>query len=154
MVKDISIDNSFDLLCSEFGKLQKTIEYITKKSEKLIPDIVNLYYQAILVQTLTKKIKSDLQSSTISEHQKFLDKIEKIQYYVTDNFSKSLHSEILSQLTHDVQISTNNLKILGQNSEQKTKEIVEKEALLYKELRELMSTKEFVEQYEVGLKDD
>ena len=56
MVKDISIDNSFDLLCSEFGKLQKTIEYITKKSEKLIPDIVNLYYQAILVQTLTKKM--------------------------------------------------------------------------------------------------
>ena len=73
---------------------------------------------------------------------------------MTDNFSKSLHSEILSQLTHDVQISTNNLKILGQNSEQKTKEIVEKEALLYKELRELMSTKEFVEQYDSGIKDD
>ena len=31
---------------------------------------------------------------------------------------------------------------------------IEKEALLYKELRELMSTKEFVEQYEIGLKDD
>ena len=154
MVEDISIDSTFDLLRSEFDKLQKTIESISKKSEKLIPDIVNLYYQAIMVQTLTKKIKSDLQSSTIPEHLKFLQEIEKIQYYVTDNFSKLLHPEILSQLTHDVQISTDNLKSLGQNSETKTKEDIENEALLYKELRELMSTKEFVEQYEVGLKDD
>ena len=66
---------------------------------------------------------------------------------------KSLHPEILTQLTNSIQISTENLKLLGQNSEQKTKETIEKEALLYKKLRELMSTKEFVEQYEIGLND-
>ena len=57
-------------------------------------------------------------------------------------------------MTNSIQSSTENLKLLGQNSEQKTKEIIEKEALLYKNLRELMSTKEFVEQYEIGLKND
>ena len=37
---------------------------------------------------------------------------------------------------------------------EKTKEIIENEAQLYKELRELMSTKQFVEQYESGIKND
>ncbi len=73
---------------------------------------------------------------------------------MNEKFSKSLLPEILSELTSSLLVSTDNLKRLGQNSEQKTKETIEKEALLYKELRELMSTKEFVEQYETGIKDD
>ena len=73
---------------------------------------------------------------------------------MNEKFTKSLHPLILSELTNSIQISTDNLKRLAQNSEQKNKETIEKEALLYKELRELMSTKEFVEQYETGIKDD
>ena len=49
---------------------------------------------------------------------------------------------------------TNNLQSLGKESSKKSKEHIEKEAKLYKELREVMSTKEFVEQYAIGLKDD
>ena len=148
-----SSENSSELLSSESEKLQQTIEIISKISEKKIPDIINLYYQAVIVQTLTKKLKDDFESSDKSEHKKLLDKIEEIQKFLVDNFTKSLHPEILTQLTNSIQSSTENLKLLGQNSEQKTKETIEKEALLYKELRELMSTKEFVEQYEIGLKD-
>ena len=148
-----SSENSSKLLSSESEKLQQTIENISKISEKKIPDIINLYYQAVVVQTLTKKLKYDFESSDKSEHKKLLDKIEEIQKFLVDNFTKSLHPEILTQLTNSIQSSTENLKLLGQNSEQKTKETIEKEALLYKELRELMSTKEFVEQYEIGLKD-
>ena len=148
-----SSENSSEILSSESEKLQQTIETISKISEKKIPDIINLYYQAVMVQTLTKKLKDDFESSDKSEHKKLLDKIEEIQKFLVDNFTKSLHPEILTQLTNSIQSSTENLKLLGQNSEQKTKETIEKEALLYKELRELMSTKEFVEQYEIGLKD-
>ena len=104
------------------------------------------------LQTLAKKIKSDLKSPT--ENQNLFDEINKTEEYMNEKFSKSLHPEILSELTSSIQVSTDNLKRLGQNSEQKTKETIEKEALLYKELRELMSTKEFVEQYETGIKDD
>jgi len=43
---------------------------------------------------------------------------------------------------------------LAKESVQKSKEQIEEEAKLYKELREIMSTKEFVVQYENGLKDD
>ena len=154
MVPDSSIENSLQLVTSELEKLRKTIESISKINEKSISDIINLYYQAAVVQTLAKKLKNDFESSTTFEHKKLLDKIEEIEKYLIDNFTKSLHPEILTQLTNSIKNSTESLKLLGQNSEQKTKETIEKEALLYKKLRELMSTKEFVEQYEIGLKND
>ena len=154
MVPDLSIEDSLQLVTSELGKLQQTIEVISKINEKNIPDIINLYYQAAVVQTLAKKLKNDFESPDKSKHKKLLDKIEEIEKYLIDNFTKSLHPEILTQLTNSIQNSTENLKILGQNSEQKTKETIEKEAILYKKLRELMSTKEFVEQYEIGLNND
>ena len=153
MIPDLSLENSFELIISEFEKLRQSIETISKLSEKNIPDIINLYYQAVMVHTLTKKIKDDFEFYDKFEHEKLLDKIDEIQKYLVDNFNKSLHPEILSQLKNSIQSSTENLKLLGQNSEQKTKEIIEKEALLYKDLRELMSAKEFVEQYDIGLKD-
>ena len=154
MVPDSSIENSLQLVTSELEKLRKTIESISKINEKSISDIINLYYQAAVVQTLAKKLKNDFESSTTFEHKKLLDKIEEIEKYLIDNFTKSLHPEILTQLTNSIQNYTESLKSLGQNSEQKTKETIEKEALLYKKLRELMSTKEFVEQYEIGINDD
>ena len=117
----------------------------------MIPDIVSLYFQATMVETLSKKLRQDIVES---DQQTYLEKINKIQKYVDENFSKSLHPVILSQLVNSIQESTDNLKLLGQNSEAKTKEIIENEARLYKELRELMSTKEFVEQYDSGIKDD
>ncbi len=146
--------NSLDLLNSEFEKLQNIIESITKNSEKMIPDIISLYYQVTMVQTFSKKLSSDIESIETSEKQKFLNKIDEIQKFITENFTKSLHPDILSQLVTSIQNSTDSLKQLGENSEQKTKETIENEALLYKKLRELMSTKEFVEQYEIGLNND
>tara|TARA_B100000003_G_scaffold204103_1_gene215569 strand:- start:436 stop:894 length:459 start_codon:yes stop_codon:yes gene_type:complete len=145
-------NETLELFTSESEKLQKIIDSIPKTSEKKLSDIINLYYQVTMVQTLAKKIKSDLKSPT--ENQNLFDEINKTEEYLNEKFSKSLHPEILSELTSSIQVSTDNLKRLGQNSEQKTKETIEKEALLYKELRELMSTKEFVEQYETGIKDD
>tara|TARA_B100000029_G_scaffold468199_1_gene505000 strand:+ start:165 stop:626 length:462 start_codon:yes stop_codon:yes gene_type:complete len=148
-----SNQNEREILISEFQKMKKIIESLPKNSEKTIPVIVNLYYQVTMVQTLTKKIKSDLKSP-ISDNQNLFDEINKTEKYLREKFSKSLHPEILSQLTNSIQDSKDNLKRLAQNSEQKTKGTIEKEALLYKELRELMSTKQFVEQYEIGIKDD
>ena len=143
--------NSLELLDSEFEKFQSIIDSISKNSKKMIPDIVSLYFQATMVETLSKKLRQDIVES---DQQTYLEKINKIQKYVDENFSKSLHPVILSQLINSIQESTDNLKLLEQNSEEKTKEIIENEAQLYKELRELMSTKQFVEQYESGIKND
>ena len=152
METETNENETLELFTSESEKLQKIIDSIPKTSEKKLSDIINLYYQVTMVQTLAKKIKSELKSLT--ENQNLFDEINKTEEYMNEKFSKSLHPEILSELTSSIQVSTDNLKQLRQNSEQKTKETIEKEALLYKELRELMSTKEFVEQYETGIKDD
>ena len=146
-------NETLQLFISESKKLEKIIESIPETPEKKIPDIIKLYYQVTMVQTLAKKIKSDLKPSA-SENPNLFDEINKTEEYLREKFSKSLHPEILSELTNSIKNSTDNLKQLAQNSEHKNKETIEKEALLYKELRELMSTKEFVEQYETGIKDD
>tara|TARA_Y100000996_G_C22165124_1_gene496307 strand:+ start:60 stop:524 length:465 start_codon:yes stop_codon:yes gene_type:complete len=154
MESETNEDNLVELLENEFIKLQKIIQSSSQHSEKKISDIVSLYYQATMVKTLSKKIKSDLTDEPKSENQSMLNKIDKIQKDMSKNFSQSIHPEILAYLTNSIQISTENLKSLGQNPEQKTKQTIENEAKSYKELRELMSTKEFVTQYEIGLKDD
>ena len=154
MTSHIPDDSPFDILNSEFEKLQKTIESLSKNSEKTIPDIVNLYYQATMVETLSKKIKSDIIDESKSENQSLLTEIDRIQTNINENFSQSIHLEILGFLTNSIKTSTENLKSLNQNSGQKTKQTIENEAELYKELRELMSTKEFVEQYDSGIKND
>ena len=145
-------DQSSQLFDSESKKLQDALESIQKKSDKTIPEIIDVYYQAIKVDSLAKVLKENFQ--TKSEHEAFLARIDKTQKYISEEFNASFHPKILTQLTDSIQKNTENLKLLAKESGQKTKEIIEKEASLYKELREIMSTKEFVEQYENGIKND
>ena len=145
-------DQSSELFDSESKKLQDTLESIQKKSDKTIPEIIAVYYQAIKVDSLAKVLKENFQ--TKSEHEAFLARIDKTQKYISEEFNASFHPKILTQLTDSIQKNTENLKLLAKESGQKSKEIIEKEASLYKELREIMSTKEFVEQYENGIKND
>ena len=145
-------EQSSELFDSESKKLQDTLESIQKKSEKTIPEIIDVYYQAIKVDSLAKVLKEDFQ--TKSEHEAFLARIDRTQKYISEEFNASFHPKILTQLTDSIQKNTENLKLLAKESGKKSKETIEKEASLYKELREIMSTKEFVEQYENGIKND
>ena len=145
-------DQSSQLFDSESKKLQDVLESIQKESDKTIPEIIDVYYQAIKVDSLAKVLKEDFQ--TKSEHEAFLARIDKTQKYISEEFNASFHPKILTQLTDSIQKNTENLKLLAKESGKKSKETIEKEASLYKELREIMSTKEFVEQYENGIKND
>jgi len=145
-------EQSSELFDSESKKLQDALESIQKKSDKTIPEIIDVYYQAIKVDSLAKVLKENFQ--TKSEHEAFLARIDRTQKYISEEFNASFHPKILTQLTDSIQKNTENLKLLAKESGQKSKETIEKEANLYKELREIMSTKEFVEQYENGIKND
>ena len=145
-------DQSSELFYSESKKLKDTLESIQKKSDKTIPEIIDVYYQAIKVDSLAKVLKENFQ--TKPEHEAFLARIDRTQKYISEEFNASFHPKILTQLTDSIQKNTENLKLLAKESGQKSKETIEKEASLYKELREIMSTKEFVEQYENGIKND
>ena len=145
-------DQSSELFDSESKKLQDVLESIQKESDKTIPEIIDVYYQAIKVDSLAKVLKENFQ--TKPEHEAFLARIDRTQKYISEEFNASFHPKILTQLTDSIQKNTENLKLLAKESGQKSKETIEKEASLYKELREIMSTKEFVEQYENGIKND
>ena len=145
-------DHSSELFDSESKKLQDALESIQKKSDKTIPEIIDVYYQAIKVASLAKVLKENFQMNP--EHEAFLARIDKIQKYISEEFNESFHTKIIKQLTDSILKNTDNLKLLAKESGQKSKETIEKEASLYKEVREIMSTKEFVEQYENGIKND
>ena len=59
---------------------------------------------------------------------------------------------ILAKISSLIQEMTKNLQ--SGNSGEKSKEQIESDAKLFEELRQTMSTKEFVEQYENGLSHD
>jgi len=145
-------EQSSELFDSESKKLQDVLESIQKESDKTIPEIIDVYYQVIKVDSLAKVLKENFQ--TKPEHEAFLARIDKTQKYISEEFNASFHPKILTQLTDSIQKNTENLKLLAKESGKKSKETIEKEASLYKELREIMSTKEFVEQYENGIKND
>ena len=58
----------------------------------------------------------------------------------------------MEKLSFSIQKLTKNLQ--SENSGEKSKEQIELDAKLFDELRQTMSTKEFVEQYENGLSHD
>ena len=154
MDSELPFDESYQLFQTESSQLEDIIENIIEKPDKTIPDIVQIYYQVIKVDSLGKLLKQRFQDKVEPNYHNLLDRIDEVQKIIAEKFNASLHPTILSQLTDSIQMHTNNLKLLGKESGKKSKEDIEKEAKLYKELREVMSTKEFVEQYATGLKDD
>ena len=154
MDSEPSFDESYQLFQTESNQIEDMIKNTIEKSDRTISDIVQIYYQVIKVVSLGKLLKQRFQDKVEPDHHKLLDRIGMVQNIIAEKFNMSLHLTILSQLTDSVQKHTDNLKLLAKESGEKSKESIEEEAKLYKELRDFMSTKEFVEQYATGLKDD
>ena len=154
MDSEPSFDESYQLFQTESNQIEDMINNTIEKSDRTISDIVQIYYQVIKVVSLGKLLKQRFQDKVEPNHHTLLDRIDEVQNIITEKFNMSLHPTILSQLTDSVQKHTDNLKLLAKESGEKSKESIEEEAKLYKELRDFMSTKEFVEQYATGLKDD
>ena len=154
MDSELSFDESYQLFQTESNQIEDMIKNTIEKSDRTISDIVQIYYQVIKVVSLGKLLKQRFQDKVEPNHHTLLDRIDEVQNIITEKFNMSLHPTILSQLTDSVQKHTDNLKLLAKEPGEKSKESIEEEAKLYKELRDFMSTKEFVEQYAIGLKND
>ena len=154
MDSEPSFEESSDLFHSESNKLQDVIDFVSKSEKLTISEIVQSYYQIMKISSISKILKKNFQSSTDPKHQELLNEIHDVQKQITEKFDKKLHTLIVYQLTDSIQRHTNSLQSLAKDTGQKSNETIEAEANKYKELRELMSTKEFVIQYENGLKND
>tara|TARA_B110000014_G_C19959319_1_gene496451 strand:+ start:35 stop:499 length:465 start_codon:yes stop_codon:yes gene_type:complete len=154
MNSEPSFEESSNIFYTESNQLQNVIDTTTKSEKLTISEIVQTYYQVMKVSSISKLLKESFKWSTDPKHQELIHKIHDVQKQIAEEFDIKLHPIIVSQLTDSIQRHTDNLQSLAKETSQKSKEVIETEANQYKELRELMSTKEFVIQYENGLKDD
>ena len=154
MNSEPSFEESSNIFYTESNQLQDVIGTTTRSEKLTISEIVQTYYQVMKVSSISKLLKESFKWSTDPKHQELIHKIHDVQKHIAEEFDIKLHPIIVSQLTDSIQRHTDDLQSLAKETSQKSKEVIETEANQYKELRELMSTKEFVIQYENGLKDD
>jgi len=144
-----SIDDISRMFHDESEKLENLINIATTKSELSMHEIIETYFQIMNISSMAVMLKQQLQAD---EHKILLDKIIDIERVISEKFNSSIHPQVLKQLTKSIQDSIKNLQ--SEDSKQKSKEDIENKAKLYEELRQKMSTKEFVEQYDKGLSHD
>ncbi len=144
-----SIDEISSMFHTESKKLENLINKTTTKSELSIHEIVETYYQIMNVSSMIVMLKQQLNSV---EHKTLLDKIAETERVISEKFNLTTHPQVMEKLTKSIQDAVNILQ--SRDSEQKSKEDTENDAKLYEELRQKMSTKEFVEQYNKGLSHD
>ena len=144
----MSSNELIELFIIEFEKLENLANQINSENELDVNQIVEIYYQITNVSSLIEVMRQQIDKSDLSS----FEKISNAENFISEKFNSTIHPKIMNNIENSVSEITKNLQSL--NSEQKSKETIENEAKLYEKLRELMSTKEFVKQYDAGLSDD
>ncbi len=150
-----SITETTDLFYSESRKLEDIVNQSLKNSEVLsLSEIIRVYYQVINVSSLAKFLRQGLEDIKNAEENKLLlTRIQEIEKHIGEKFDANLHPLIMSNLKNSVENFIKKLKNMTTNQPEKTKEDLGNQAKMYEELRQIMSTKEFVEQYNNGLEN-
>jgi hypothetical protein len=148
-----SITETTGLFFSESSKLEDIVSQSLKNSEVLsLTEIIGVYYQVINVTSLAKFLRQNLEGIKNAEENKLLfTRIQEIEKHIGEKFDTNLHPLIMSNLKNSVEKSIKKLKDITTNQPEKTKEDLGNQAKMYEELRQIMSTKEFVDQYNNGL---
>jgi len=143
-----STDDISQMFDAEFLKLQNLISIADSKSDLSVHEIVETYYQVMNVSSMSTLLKEQVESQSNS----LLDKIQVVDKSISEQFNSNIHPRIMKTLSTSIQETTE--KLQSGNSGKKSKEEIESEAKLFEELRQKMSTREFVEQYNKGLYND
>ncbi len=128
----------------ESEKLENLLSKIS--DDMKIHEIIETYYQVMNVSSMISILKEQLDSQN---DQKLIETIMKIEQTISGKFNTEIHPKILQNLIKSINEIT---AVLQSNSSEKTREQIENESQMFEELRKQMSTKEFVEQYDKGLK--
>ena len=137
-----SNDNPLDLFDVESKRLQNKIDSIKNSDEFSVSQIIETYHQVINVTSMGKMLK---ENST--QEANFPTTIQETEKFIKEKFNKILHPQISSYLQESIDNLRNDLKNMSKNRENKTKTEIENQSKMFERLREFMSTKEFVEQY-------
>lgn len=142
-----SAGNTINSLVSESMKLQNSVSQMIKDYQNLkIEDIIGLYFQVINVTSFTKSLSEG--KIMIEKNSDEFKKIEEIEKYIDEKFNGYLHPLLMSQLEKTIEGFKTDLKNTSTKQNTKTKSEIEKQAKDFEQLRQLMSTQEFVNQYD------
>ena len=144
----MSSNDLIELFIIEFEKLENLANQINSGNELLVNQIVEIYYQITNVSSMIEVMKQQIDKSDLSS----FEKISNAENFISKKFNSTIHPKIMINIENSISEITKNLQSLV--SDQKSKETIENEAKLYEKLREIMSTKEFVKQYDAGLSND
>ena len=136
--------NSF---LDESEKLESSINSSIDKSNLTISEIVSIYYQIMNMNSLIMILNQQIQNQDVDIQT--ISKLKDTQKLISEKFNSKLHKSIMLQLS--ISISKITKKLSSDVTLEKSTDEIQNEAKLYEELRQLMSTKEFVEQYDKGL---
>jgi len=141
-------DDIFSMFVSESQKLHNLIDIANHKIDMNIHEIVETYYQVMNVSSMATMLKQQ----AYFEPKELLEKIQESEHLISEKFNSIIHPKILQKLSVTVQELTKHLQ--SGNLGEKSKEQIESDSRLFEELRQNMSTKEFVEQYDFGITHD
>jgi hypothetical protein len=144
-----SLDDVSEMFHVESKKLNNLITSVSPKSELSIHEIIELYYQIINMSSMIAMLKQQIDSKTSAS---LFGKILETEKTISEKFNLEIHPQVMGKLVNSIHETTKNLQ--SDDFAQKSKDDVEHEAKRYEELRQKMSTKEFVEQYDKGLSYD
>lgn len=137
-----SIDEPIDLFVTESKKLESKIDSLKNSNEFSMPLIVETYHQVINVTSMAKMLK---ENTVLQE--KFRLTIQETEKFINEKFNDIFHPQISSHLQKSIEDLRNDLKNSNKIRDNKTKTEIENQAKMFERLRQLMSTQEFVEQY-------
>ena len=152
----MSDSNSFEeitkLFQDEIGNFEKMILEMPNNIESLsIAEIIQCYYKVMNISSMIKVLKK---SQNIEQNKEDVSKqITNVEKQIHEEFDHKIHPAIMSHITESINQQMTSLRE-SKKTEERTKEIIETEAKLFEKLRETMSTKEFVEQYNKELNHD
>jgi len=133
-----------ELFTSESNKLENLVNALNFDSELSVNQIVEVYYQITNLSSMITVVRPQLDQNNA--------KILYVEKFISEKFNSTIHPKIMERIAISISDITRNLQSI--NSEQKSRETIENEAKLYEKLREIMSTNEFVKQYDAGLSYD
>jgi len=137
-----------DVFTVESDKLENLVNVVNPDESLPVDQIIKLYYQITNVSSMITVMRQQIDQT----HDTALKKILNTEKFISEKFNSTIHPKIMQSIANSISEITGNLQSL--NSEQKSAKAIETEAKLYEKLREIMSTQEFVKQYDVSLSDD
>ena len=144
-----NIDAIFQIFVTESGKLESLVLDALSKSDLSISEIIQTYYQTTNVNSLAQMLVTQLENNN-GDSVSNLSKIKQTQKFISEKFDQNLHPFVIKYLADSIADMTKQLQ--SSSSSDQSKEDIENQAKNFEQLREMMSTKEFVEQYDKGLR--